>query len=112
MYTVPALVGSTLTTLSYQHWRWQMSGAPVCAQVEPPVVVTNTPRLVLEPKESPVAGLMFALPMEAYTVLPVVSEGAMPRSMRPIADVVGWVASAVKLIGLLPVQLPLAFVDL
>lgn len=43
------LVGSGLTTLSYQHWLWQMSGALVWLQEAPPAVVTKTPMLVREP---------------------------------------------------------------
>src|SRR2546430_1443283 len=44
-----ALAGSTLITLSYQHWLRQTSGAEVCVQEEPPFVVTKTPRFVREP---------------------------------------------------------------
>ena len=45
-------LGSTLTTLSYQHCCWQMSGAVVFVQEVPPFVVTNTPRFVLDPLDA------------------------------------------------------------
>ena len=79
-----------------------MSGAPVLVQFVPPLVVTQTPRFVAEP--------FVPSAIEAYTVLPVASEGAMPRSMRPIAEVVGWAATGLKVIALQ--EEAFAFVDL
>src|SRR5207244_6795373 len=72
-------LGSTLTTLSYQHCIRQMSGAVVCVQEVPPFVVTKTPRFVLDPLEES--------EIEAYTVLSVANCGEIPRSMRPTFDV-------------------------
>src|SRR5437870_3818836 len=81
--TMLELVGSTLTTLSYQHCAEQMSGALVLIQVLPPSVVLKTPRLLRDARERPVSRSMLASAIEAYTVFPVVSAAAMPRSMRP-----------------------------
>src|SRR6266446_5351556 len=58
-----------------------MSGAPVCVHVVPPLVVTQTPRLVAEPP-MPAA-------IEAYTVL----ASKIPRSILPMDWLVGCVKS-------------------
>ena len=79
--TMSLLLGSTLMTLSYQHCRRQISGAPDWTQETPPLVVTQTPRFVDE--------LSAPFAMDAYTVLAVASMEAIARSMRPMGWVVG-----------------------
>src|SRR5712692_7421388 len=79
--TSPGLLGSTLTTLSYQHcWR-QMSGAAVLVQLAPPSVVLKIPKFVLD--------WVVASEIEANTVFPVRSLGEIPMSIRPICAAVG-----------------------
>src|SRR5713226_7920209 len=103
--TSPGLLGSTFTTLSYQHcWR-QMSGAAVLVQIVPPLTVFQIPWLVSDCVEES--------EIEAYTVL----ASKMPISIRP-TFVVGkpLLASVVRFVNVMAVQSlgtpPSAFDDL